>query len=110
MACRKAATWSYGSPEPSYFFTSFWRADGLILLVYSSLCLRGGFLILYLIGLKGVMAGTYPAALPTSGLAAYPLTGNGGMAGNIGPLAVVCSEAVGTAFSFGFQGCGPVSP
>lgn len=57
------------------------------------------------------MVGTYPATLPTSRLGAYYLIGNGGAeARNIGPLVVVCSEIVGTAFLFGFQGCGPVSP
>ena len=28
----KAATWSKGSPLPSYFFTSFYKADGLTFL------------------------------------------------------------------------------
>ena len=42
MAFLKAATWSWGSPIPSYFLTIFCKDEGLTFLWWSSSCLRVG--------------------------------------------------------------------
>ena len=32
--CLKIARWSYGSPDPLYFFTHFWKLDGRVFCGY----------------------------------------------------------------------------